>query len=626
MSTTGDGDPAGPVDEEAENRRLSRSPAYWLRLMGVFWRISPARVTVLAVLTWGAAVIPGVQIRLTAMAVDAVADGIIGGDSDGAHQTLMTALVGITIAAVLAHLVGSYVQYLGGTVGLELTAKISEQVMAKGTRVDLATYEDPESYDRLQRAFQESTNGRAYEIFNGLIQTMKNLVTLLAISAALFSWHPWAALITLLSPLPAAAVHAFYGKREYEVEFGRAQDRRRAYYYQWLTTQDHTFKEIKLFGLGPHFIQRYQALIRGFYDVDRKLLIRQEGWSAAAGLIGVLGATAAMALAMLSAMDTSAVGELAGFLQAISAVSAASSALLVGVATLYQNTLFTGNLFDYLTLPESGIAGGSRPFPGRLTHGIEFQNVTFVYPGTTNRALDGFSCFLPAGQCCALVGQNGAGKTTLVKLLTRLYEPTSGRILLDGHPIEEYDLDELRRSIGVIFQDFIQYELPARDNIGFGRVEALHDDQRIAESAQASGAAAVIEKLDERYDTVLGRRFEDGAQLSGGQWQKVALARAFMRRAPILVLDEPTASIDAEAEAEVFGKLKEIAAGATSLVIAHRFSTVRIADMILVMENGRIKEQGTHSELIEQDGTYAYLFNLQASGYLPETAQDGQLQ
>lgn len=618
-----DGESAEELDEQEVNRKLSRSPSYWLRLMALFWRISPARISVLALLTWGVAVVPGLQIRLTAAAVDAVTDGVTAGSGDTARDALITALAGILSLSLLAHVVGAYVQYLGAVVGLQLTARISEQVMAKGTRMDLATYEDPESYDRLQRAFQESTTGRAYEIFSDLVETVKNLVTLLAISAALFSWHPWAALITLLSPLPAAVVQAAYGKREFEVEYDRAQDRRRAYYFQWLTTQDHTFKEIKLFGLGPHFIRRYRELVQGFYEVDRRLAIKQEGWSAAAGLIGVLGATGAMALAMLSAMDTGQVGELAGFLQAIASVSAASSGLLVGLATLYQNTLFTGNLFDYLGLPESVIKGGTRPFPERLRHGIEFQDVTFVYPGTNTKALDGFSCLIPAGQCCALVGQNGAGKTTIVKLLTRLYEPTSGRILVDGHPIEDYDVDQLRSGIGVIFQDFIKYELPARENIGFGRVEALDDEARVARAATASGAAEVIGKLDEGYDTVLGRHFEDGAQLSGGQWQKVALARAFMRQAPVLVLDEPTASIDAEAEAEVFGKLREIASGATSLVIAHRFSTVRIADKIIVIEKGRLAEEGTHGELMEHDGIYAYLFNLQAAGYRAEDGPDG---
>jgi ATP-binding cassette, subfamily B, bacterial len=594
-------------------QQLPRSPTYWLRLMATFWRISPLRVTLLAGLTWGTAAPPGLQINLTSWAVDAVAAGIH--DPVGARQEVLLVVFAILGLALAAHLVGSYVAYLGALIGLELTAKISEQVMTKGTQMDLQTYEDPPSYDRLQRAFQESAGGRPYEIFNNLIQTVKNLVVLISVSAALFDWHPWAALITLLSPLPAAAVQTFYGKREYEVEFARAQQRRKTLYFQWLTTRDITFKEIKLFGLGRYFVEQYRQLIRSFFVVDRQLTRRQVGWSAAAGLLGVLGATGAMALAMLSATKTGAMGQLAGFLQAISSVSGSTSGLLMGVAALYQSTLFTGNLFDYLTLPESTITGGTRPFPPRLHYGIEFRNVTFVYPGTQARALDRFSCFIPAGQCCAIVGQNGAGKTTLVKLITRLYEPTTGRILIDGHPIEEYDLDDLRRNIGVIFQDFIKYELTARENIGFGRVEALHDGGRIHRAALASGADEVVSGLENSYDTVLGRQFEDGAQLSGGEWQKVALARAFMRGAPILILDEPTASIDAEAEAEIFGKLRDIAVTATSIVIAHRFSTVRIADRILVIEGGRLAEQGTHTELMALGGIYAYLFKLQAAGY-----------
>lgn len=292
--------------------------------------------------------------------------------------------------------------------------------------------------------------------------------------------------------------------------------------------------------------------------------------------------------------------------------------MLLGIAALYKDSLFLGNLFDFFALPERQLKGGTRAFPDKLRKGIEFRDVRFVYPGTDRVVLDGVSFTIPAGRCVALVGQNGAGKTTLVKLLTRLYEPSGGRILVDDVPIEEYDIDDLQRHMGVIFQDFIRYELPVRDNIGFGRVEARQDTERVAEAARAAGAEGIVESLPQKYDTMLGRHFEDGHQLSGGQWQKMALSRAFMRRAPVVVLDEPTAAIDAEAEAEIFTRLKEIARGATSLVIAHRFSTVRMADHIVVVENGKVIEHGVHQDLVRADGVYARLFRLQASGYLTE--------
>ncbi|MET9969860.1 ATP-binding cassette domain-containing protein, partial [Streptomyces sp. NPDC006356] len=326
----------------------------------------------------------------------------------------------------------------------------------------------------------------------------------------------------------------------------------------------------------------------------------------------------AMLWAIHDTTSSGQVGQLAGYLQAIGSIQVSAHGLLLGIAGLYKDTLFLGNLFAFFALPERQIKGGTRTFPEKLCTGIEFRNVSFTYPGTTNRVLDDLTFRIPAGQCVALVGQNGAGKTTIVKLLTRLYEPTGGQILIDDVPIEEYDLDELQRNMGVIFQDFIRYEMTVRDNIGFGRIDARHDDERVADAAASGGAGPVIETLPGKYDTMLGRHFEDGHQLSGGQWQKIALSRAFMRKAPIVILDEPTAAIDAEAEAGIFGRLRTIAHEATSLVIAHRFSTVRIADKIIVIEGGKLIEQGRHDELVKADGVYAYLFNLQASGYLSE--------
>jgi ATP-binding cassette subfamily B protein len=323
-----------------------------------------------------------------------------------------------------------------------------------------------------------------------------------------------------------------------------------------------------------------------------------------------------MIYAMIATISIGLIGQFSAFILAVSRVQASSQLLVAAIGKLYKDALFIGNLLEFLDLPESTIASGRRPFPRRLTHGIEFRDVTFIYPGTDRVALDRLTCLLPAGKCVAVVGANGAGKTTLVKLLTRLYEPTSGQILIDGAPIEEYDLADLRRNIGVIFQDFIQYEMTVQENIGFGRVEDLGDRERIRTAAEQSTAAEFLERLPQGYDTMLGRLFEGGHQLSGGQWQKVALARAFVRQAPVVILDEPTAAIDAEAEAEIFGRLREIAYNATALLIAHRFSTVRMADHIIVVDEGRLIEQGSHDELLLAEGTYARLFMLQATGYI----------
>jgi ATP-binding cassette subfamily B protein len=299
-------------------------------------------------------------------------------------------------------------------------------------------------------------------------------------------------------------------------------------------------------------------------------------------------------------------------------VQSATSGLLTSLGQLYEHTLYLRNLFEFLDVAPLERRSGSRPFPSELRLGIEFRHVSFRYPGTERLILSDVSFHCPAGSCVALVGRNGAGKTTIVKLLTRLYEPSAGQILIDGVPIEEYNLDDLRKHIGTIFQDFVQYELPVADNIGFGNLEERGNRSSLEQAARASGAAAFVERLEHGYETRLGRLFEKGEQLSVGQWQKIALARAFIGQAPIVVLDEPTASIDAEAEAEIFGTLRLAARGATTLLIAHRFSTVRMADRILVLEQGRLHEEGTHEALMRAQGLYARLFSLQAAGYLGE--------
>ncbi|TWD18581.1 ATP-binding cassette subfamily B protein [Streptomyces sp. T12] len=588
----------------------------WLRVSALFWRLSPLRVSAFTVVSVLLALVPAAQIGLVAKAVQGVADAVTG-DPDAGDAALMAgaALLGVGLTN---HVLGTLLQYLDTLLRLELTARIGEWVMRKGTKLDLQQYEDAEIYDKMQRAFQESNGGRVYQVFTQLLDVARELVTLVTVSLVLFSWSPWIALVILLSPVPSVVSYMFFSHKAYEIEYDRAADRRRMYYYQHLTTTDHSYKEIRLFQLGPHLVERYTRLVRTFFDVDRRLARRQSVLGGALGLLSVGASSGAVLWAIHTTTHAGQVGQLAGYLQAVGSIQVSAHGMLLGVAALYKDSLFLGNLFDFFALPERQLKGGTRAFPDTLRKGIEFRDVRFVYPGTGRVVLDGVSFTVPAGECVALVGQNGAGKTTLVKLLTRLYEPTSGQILVDDVPIEEYDLDDLQRHMGVIFQDFIRYELPVRDNIGFGRVEAREDTVRIAEAARSAGADGVVEALPRGYDTTLGRHFEDGHQLSGGQWQKMALSRAFMRRAPVVVLDEPTAAIDAEAEAEIFGRLKDVARGATSLVIAHRFSTIRMADRIVVLENGRVIESGVHQELLSADGVYARLFRLQASGYLTE--------
>ncbi|MHA6780215.1 ABC transporter ATP-binding protein [Pseudonocardia saturnea] len=606
------------MSEQRTDRHRPPTFRYWGRIGLLLWRLSPWKVVGLAVATLSVSVVPALQLALTASAVQTVADAVAAQDVDAAYDRILLIGMSLVGVSVLSHLAGTWQQYLDAVLRLELTTAIGELVMRKGTRMDLQDFEDAESYDRLQRAFQESSGSRVHQLFADTLEFIREVITILSVAAVLFSWNPWIALLLMLSPIPSGLAQMRYGRRMFEIEYDRAADRRRMLYFQFLTTTDRSFKEVRLFGLGPYFIERYRAMVRGFLKIDRGINRRQSFSLGGFGLISVLAASAAIVLAMFATAASGRIGELAGYLQAVAVVQVSAHTMLIGVAMLFQNTLFVNNLFELFDMPEKRMASGDRRFPSRLARGIEFRDVSFVYPGTDRRVLDRVSFVLPAGRCVALVGQNGAGKTTLVKLLTRLYEPTSGQILVDDIPIEQYDLDDLRSKMGVIFQDYIQYEMSVRNNIGFGRVEDIDDDDRVRTAARASGAAQVVEGLDGGYDAVLGRHFEDGNQLSGGQWQKVALARAFMRSAPVVVLDEPTSSIDAKAETEIFGRLRDIAGNATSLLIAHRFSTVRIADKILVIEDGRLIEEGTHAELLRAEGHYAYLFNLQAAGYLPD--------
>ncbi len=586
----------------------------WARILRLFWQASPGPVAGLTFLALVTAVIPALQVHLTMMTVQKVADAI---QKHGAPVLVRDAAFlafGLAALSLTAHILNSWQQYLQSLLQFRLLSKVSERIIAKAIRLDLQHYEDDKCYDSLQRANNES-GYRPYLLFSDMIGTGRHLISLLSVTAILFAWNTWIGLLILLSPVPSVIASVIYGQKGYRIERERAANRRHLSYLQYLTTSDRAFKEICLFCLGPVLLARFRALTDAFYEVDRILVRRRSLLVALLGLLGVVISSVALLYALFDTISSGMVGKFAGYAQAIGVVQGAAQGLLFGLGSLYQNGLFASNLFEFFDLPESQVRSGHRQFPEHLENGIEFRDVSFVYPGTTTRIIDRLSCVFPAGKCVAVVGHNGAGKTTLVKLLARLYEPTEGQILIDGVPIEEYDLKDLRRNIGIIFQDFVQYEMTARENIGFGRIEELHDEERIRVAADQSGIAPIIEGLPGQYDAMLGRTFQEGNQLSFGQWQKVALARAFMRHAPVVVLDEPTASIDAEAEMEIFGRLREIAKSATALLIAHRFSTVRMADHIIVMENGRLVEEGSHDSLMGAGGMYAHLFTLQANGY-----------
>lgn len=499
----------------------------------------------------------------------------------------------------------------------ELTArKVQLMIMEHANRLDLRFFENPAFYDSLQQAQREASR-RPVTMIEQLFGLARSAITFVSMIALMSSLGPWVAVAALLAPIPSFIASSRYGWQGYQMSRRQSPDRRRMAYYLDLLTRDTYNKEIKLFGLGGHFIDRWREIADRFYLENRSLVRRRYLMAFALGSLTTIVTSGTFLYVALQAVRRRlTLGDLTFYSQAVGQVQSSFSSILGGLSDMYENSLYLGTLYDFLDHePDIRSPENPRPLHLPLRQGVEFRNVRFTYPGKTEPALQNVSFRIGPDEAVALVGQNGAGKTTIVKLLTRLYDPDEGQILLEGHDVREYALADVHGAIGVIFQDYVTYFFSARENIGLGRLEAVDDRARVEDAAAKSGAAGFIEKLPKGYETTLGRWFDEGYQLSGGEWQKVALARAFMRDAEILILDEPTASLDARAEHEIFTRMKELTQGKMTLFISHRFSTVRLADRILVLEHGTITEQGTHDELLAAGGLYAELFNLQAEAY-----------
>lgn len=531
--------------------------------------------------------------------------------------------VGLQLAVVL---LSSLLSTLGNIVQQLLQEKVSNKiqllVLEKSNTLDLSFFEDPTFYDKLRQATDQST----YQPVSMISQTFdlfRTMVTLLSVIAILLQLEWWLAIVALIIPIPAFISSAKYGWMGYQRMRRQSPERRRMSYIQSLMTTDTYNKEIKLFSLGGYFISQFRRLATKFYEENKSILLRRYMmnfvWT---GLTGAANTAIYLYVAIRAVTGSLGVSGLIAYTQAAVQAGQSFQNLLNGISNTYENNLYINTLFDFLAY-EPRIVSPAQPepvLPNARVKGldIEFRNVSFTYPGKnpeTQYALKHVSFNIQAGESIALVGRNGAGKTTMVKLLTRLYDPDDGEILIGGRNIKEYDLKVLREQVGVIFQDYVMYFMSARENIGVGHVAQIENSELVSSAARKSGANVVIEKLPEQYDTMLGKWFDKGTQLSGGEWQKVALARAFMRDARILILDEPTSSLDAQSEAEVFSHFRTLTDGKTAIFISHRFSTVRLADRIFVLENGTILEHGSHEELMKLDGRYAELFNLQAEAY-----------
>ncbi|HEY0734385.1 MAG TPA: ABC transporter ATP-binding protein [Herpetosiphonaceae bacterium] len=581
------------------------------------WRAHRQGTIAMAVVTLVAAFLPALQAWIGKMIVDSVIQAVNTGLA--VEQGLRLALpylliefVIITVGAVVREVRALYQRILTSRLKHEMSGSIVRQSLG----LDLHYFENAKYYDQLQNARQE-VGFRAMTIMETSFMLVQHLITITSVIVILVSFSPIIALILICATLPALAAQLRYGDMNYLLQTLRAPENRRMNYLEHLLTVDTSAKEVKLFGLGEPLLQRYEALFEKFYREDAALA----RWRGSRSLMWGLLATSSYYVAYawivwrtISGQIT--LGELTFYLALFRQSQMSLEQMFGTIGQIYESGRFMENLFSFLSLKNQSTSNPNPvPMPRPIRRGIEFRNVSFRYPNRPQYALRNVNLFIGAGEKLALVGNNGAGKTTLVKLMTRLYDPTEGEILLDGVDIREYDVDELRKRIGVIFQDFVRYHATVRENIGFGQIDAMDNEQRIIRAAERGGGDEVVTRLPEGYDTMLGAWFEKGQELSGGQWQKIALSRAFMRDGEVLVLDEPTAALDAEREFEIFQRFRELTDGKIALLISHRFSTVRMADRIVVLENGYLTELGTHAELLIQNGTYAKLFNMQAAGY-----------
>jgi ATP-binding cassette, subfamily B, bacterial len=498
--------------------------------------------------------------------------------------------------------------------------RIQLMVMEKAASLDLQFYEDPASYDLLRRAQNDSINRPVLMIATvfGLFQTILTFVTMIG---ALVVISPLLAAISLVSPVPAFIADTRYGWRGYNIARWGSRLLRRMNYMVTLVTTDSFAKEVKLFGLGGYFIERYRIIASAFYNSQRSQLVRRYMTGFALGNISTIVTTVTYVyVALLAIAGKLTVGHLSFYTQAAMSVQNSIQSILSGFSGMYEHNLYLNNLYELLSKePSMKVPVEPIAVPAKLRGEIRFDHVTFAYPGAETNALTDLSFTIEAGETLAVVGRNGAGKTTLFKLICRLYDPKEGRILIDGIDIRDFEPNELRRQIGAMFQDYVDYQATAAENIGLGNLPEIADRDAVISASRQAGSDELISKLPDGYDTALGKWFDAGVNLSGGEWQKVALARSFMREdARILLLDEPTSALDAQAEYDLFERLRSLTHGRTAVYISHRFSTVRRADRIIFLEHGRLVEEGTHQELMRLDGRYARLFRMQAAAYTGE--------
>jgi ATP-binding cassette, subfamily B, bacterial len=594
------------------------------RYVTMVWEASPSLTFLALALRFIRALTPIAILYVGKLIIDGVVEVVKGPhDSETLYQGLFNGhLKGVLfllaaefVLAVTADVLGRIVSLIDGLLSERMSTDASLRLMQHAATLDLQDFENADFHDQLDRARHQTTGNMTLmiQIFN----QGQDIVTVASFALGLLFYEPWLIILLVIALLPGFLGEAHFNFLGYKLDFQRTPQRRELDYLRQTASSNETAKELKIFGLHEFLADRYLRLARGLYSAHRQLAFGRAAWGSIFSGIGTAGYYSAFAFIIWrTMMGTLSVGDLTFLAASFQRLRILLEGLLANFSSIAGQALYLKDLYSFFDLRPTIISPlHPKPFPSPIRLGFEFENVGFIYPGANKWTVRNLNFKLKAGEVVALVGENGAGKTTLVKLLTRLYDPVEGRVLLDGHDLREYSLEDVRNNIGVIFQDFVHYNLPIRDNIAAGKIIARDDISRISNAAKRSQAHDLIENLPHGYEQMIGKHFQNGLELSGGEWQKIAIARAYMREADVLILDEPTAALDARAEFEVFQRFKELSMGRIAILISHRFSSVRMADRILVLAGGAVEAAGTHEELILQPGRYAELFELQAAGY-----------
>lgn len=609
-------------------RTFLRIQGYFFRVLALVWRANPAYALATLALTLVGALAGPAQIWLIKVIIDRVSGLVVPGMTNGAFDwtPLLVPGVGLLAVLVVGGLGLSLAEHLHSLLGFHTATYVDYLILQKAAQMDIAFYETPRFYDQLARVRGETW--RAHNLARLSINIVGYSLSTLSVLALLARIHPLAVIVLLLVSAPNLLIRSHYAKQIFSLWNLRTPAQRMVNYLADLLISREAIKEVRLFGLQDSFLERFRLHWKLFLAEYGKIIFAQERLNILLSVISTIGSASIWAYAIAqTVLNRITLGDLALAFQAVEQGRRGMSDLFSGGGMFYEHSLYIGHLYDFLAMEPNSVDGAlgrqttEKPIAtqkGELTplaKGIEFRKVSFRYPGSAEFVLRDLSFSIPAGQSVALVGENGAGKTTLIKLLARFYDPAEGVILVDGRDLREYEISDLHKKIGVIFQDFVRYDLTAQENIGFGQLEYAADGPKVADAAHKGGAAALIEKLPSGYATMLGKTFEGGVDLSGGEWQKIALSRAFMRQSQILILDEPTAALDALAEFDVYTRFNELTEGKITIFISHRFSTVRMAQQIIVLQDGALTEMGSHEELMALNRHYARMYNAQAERY-----------